>query len=59
MESAFKAYADEFAAVRREGLTRGLPSDAVERLFARGFVIEQLREHLAEVQRVVREWAKN
>jgi uncharacterized membrane protein YccC len=59
VESAFKAYADEFAAVRREGLTRGLPSDAVERLFARGFVIEQLREHLAEVQRVVREWARN
>ncbi|MGH6680009.1 MAG: FUSC family protein [Bradyrhizobium sp.] len=59
VESAFKAYADEFAAVRREGLTRGLSSDAAERLFARGFAIEQLREHLAEMQRVVREWAKN
>jgi hypothetical protein len=34
-----------------------MPSESVERLFALGFVLEQIREHLGEVHRVVGEWA--
>jgi hypothetical protein len=30
-----------------------------ERLFARGFALEQMREHLGGVHRVVGEWANN
>jgi hypothetical protein len=30
----------------------------VERFFALGFALEQLREHLADLQRVVGEWTK-
>jgi uncharacterized membrane protein YccC len=57
VEAAFKAHADEFDAVRHEGLTRGMTSEAVERFFALGFALEQMREHLGEVHRVVGEWA--
>jgi hypothetical protein len=35
-----------FGAVRREGLTRDMKSEAAERSFALGFALEQLREHL-------------
>ena len=57
VEAAFKAHAEAFDAVRREGLTRGMTSEAVERFFALGFALEQMREHLGEVHRVVGEWA--
>jgi uncharacterized membrane protein YccC len=59
VESAFHAYTEEFGAVRHDGLTRDMTSEAAERFFALGFVLEQMREHLEEVHRVVREWAKN
>jgi hypothetical protein len=36
VESALDGYAAEFAALRREGLTRELPDEAVERIFAFG-----------------------
>jgi uncharacterized membrane protein YccC len=55
---AFRNYIEEFGAVRREGLTRDMKSEAAERFFALGFALEQLREHLLEVHRVVGEWAR-
>jgi hypothetical protein len=55
---AFAAYTVAFEAVRREGLTRDMPSDMVERFFALGFALEQLREHLADLHRVIGEWAR-
>jgi len=58
VDVAFRSYIEEFGAVRREGLTRGMKSEAAERLFALGFALEQLREHLLEVYRVVGEWAR-
>lgn len=58
VEAAFKSYADAFGAVRRDGLTRGMPGETVERFFALGFALDQLREHLADLHRVVGEWMK-
>jgi gas vesicle protein len=55
---AFGAYTVAFEAVRREGLTNDMPSDLVERFFALGFALEQLREHLSDLHRVVGEWAR-
>jgi uncharacterized membrane protein YccC len=58
VSEAFAAYTLAFEAVRREGLTRDMPSDMVERFFALGFALDQLREHLTDLHRVVGEWAK-
>jgi uncharacterized membrane protein YccC len=59
VESVFHDYTEEFSAVRRDGLIRGMTSEAAERFFALGFALEQMREHLEEVHRVVSEWAKD
>lgn len=56
VEAAFNAHAEEFDAVRRDGLIRGTRSEIAERFFALGFVLEQMREHFGEVHRVVGEW---
>lgn len=37
----FDGYEAEIAALRREGLTRDLHGDAVERFFALGFALDQ------------------
>ena len=58
VEIAFREYIEEFGAVRSEGLTRQMKSETAERFFALGFALEQLREHLFEVHRVVGEWAR-
>jgi hypothetical protein len=58
VEQAFAAHSAAFDAVRRDGLIRGTPSDMAERFFALGFALEQMREHLGEVHRVVGEWAR-
>jgi hypothetical protein len=49
VEATFDGYAAEIAALRREGLTRGLPGDAGERLFAPGFALEQLRRDFKDL----------
>ena len=59
VEIAFREYIEAFGAVRQERLTRDMPSEAAERFFALGFALEQLREHLFEVQRVIGEWARD
>jgi uncharacterized membrane protein YccC len=55
---AVKAYAEQVALVRSEGLTRGLPADAAERFFALGFSLDQMRQNLIDLERVVAEWAE-
>jgi uncharacterized membrane protein YccC len=59
VEAAFKAHAEEFDEVRHDGLTRSMTSEAAERFFALGFTLQQMREHLGEVHRVVGEWASD
>jgi hypothetical protein len=59
VEIAFRDYIEAFGAVRQERLTRDMPSEDAERFFALGFALEQLREHLFEVQRVIGEWARD
>jgi uncharacterized membrane protein YccC len=54
-EAALDGSADAFAAIRRESLTVGLPVDTVERIFALGFVLEQLRHNFRDLERCVRE----
>jgi len=58
VQTALQAYAGEVAALRQEGLTRGLPGDAAERFFAIGFSLEQMRQNLKDLERCVAEWAE-
>lgn len=57
-EAALDGCADAFAAIRREGLTVGLPVDTVERTFALGFALEQLRHNFRDLERCVNEAAR-
>jgi uncharacterized membrane protein YccC len=59
VEAALNAYAAEIGMVRREGLTRDLQTDAVERLFALGFTLEQLHHHFADLARCVAEFSRS
>ena len=56
VDDALQAYAAEVAAVRSEGLIRGLPGDAAERFFALGFSLEQMRQNLNDLDRCHAEW---
>jgi uncharacterized membrane protein YccC len=58
VRTALQAYAGEVAALRSEGLIGGLPGDVAERFFALGFVLEQMRQNLRDLERVVSEWAE-
>lgn len=58
VQAALQAYAAEVAAVRSEGLTRGLPADLIERFFALGFSLEQMRQNLKDLERCVAEWSE-
>jgi hypothetical protein len=58
VQAALQAYAAEVAAVRSEGLTRGLPGDVIERFFALGFSLEQIRQNLKDLERCVAEWTE-
>jgi uncharacterized membrane protein YccC len=55
VERAFDDYAAEVAALRREGLTRGLPGDVAERFFALGFALEQMHKNFKDLERCVAE----
>jgi uncharacterized membrane protein YccC len=50
-------YAVEIARLRAEGVTGSLPGDVAERFFAMGFALEQLHQHLKDLDRCVAEWA--
>jgi uncharacterized membrane protein YccC len=58
VESALEAYAAEVAALRRDGVTRGLSGDAAERFFALGFALEQMHNNFTDLGRCVAEWAE-
>jgi uncharacterized membrane protein YccC len=58
VESALDAYSAEVAALRRDGVTRGLTDEAAERFFALGFALEQLHNNFKDLGRVVAEWAE-
>src|SRR5229473_4953002 len=58
VDAALQAYAAEVAAMRREGLTRGLPGDVAERFFALGFALEQMRQNLKDLERCAAEWSE-
>jgi len=55
-ERALAAYEKDVEAARADGLTRVLPADGAERFFAIGFALEQMRQNLLDLQRVVEEW---
>jgi len=56
VQLALQAYSAEVAALRAEGLTRGIPADVAERFFAIGFSLEQMRQNLKDLERCVAEW---
>jgi uncharacterized membrane protein YccC len=58
VETALQLYAAEVAALRSEGLTRGLPGDVAERFFALGFSLEQMRQNLKDLERCVAGWSE-
>jgi uncharacterized membrane protein YccC len=55
---ALQNYAAEVAALRGEGLTRGLPADVMERFFTLGFSLEQMRQNLKDLERCIAEWSE-
>ena len=59
VDASFDGYASEIAALRREGLTPDLPGDAIERLFALGFTLEQLRRNFENLKRCVTDNAQS
>ena len=58
VKAALQDYAAEVAAVRSEGLTRGISGDVTERFFAVGFSLEQMLQNLKDLERCVAEWAE-
>jgi hypothetical protein len=58
VQAALDAYAAEIALIRREGLMREMPGDVVERIFALGFALEQLRHNFRDLMRCVAECAQ-
>jgi uncharacterized membrane protein YccC len=58
IDEALQRYAAEVAALRSDGLIRVLPGDAAERFFAVGFVLEQMRQNLKDLERCVAEWSE-
>jgi hypothetical protein len=57
-ESALDGYTMEVAAIRSAGLTHGWTNDAVERLFALGFALEQMHQNFRDLARCVAEHAR-
>jgi uncharacterized membrane protein YccC len=58
LDSALADYTAEIDRLRRSGVLRPLPSEDVERYFASGFALEQMRRNLQDLDRCVNEWAK-
>jgi uncharacterized membrane protein YccC len=59
VEAALNVYAAEIAAVRRERLTRDLPGEVVERIFALSFALDQLHQNFIDLARCVTELAQS
>jgi uncharacterized membrane protein YccC len=58
VQSALETYTAAVAAVRSEGLTRGVAGDVIERFFALGFSLEQIRQNLKDLERCVSDWSE-
>jgi uncharacterized membrane protein YccC len=58
LEAALDAYSAAIADARREGLTHDLSVEVVERIFALGFVLEQLHQHFVDLARCITELAE-
>ena len=58
LQLAIGDYETEVAALRQEGLLRGLPGEMVGRIFALGFALEQLRRNLKDLNQRVTDLAK-
>jgi hypothetical protein len=58
VDAALVAYSAEVAALRSEGLIRGVPVDVAERFFALGFSLEQMRQNLKDLDRCHAEWCE-
>jgi len=58
VERASDTYAAGIEALRKEGLIGSLPAETVERIFALGFALEQLRQNSRDLQRCVSESAR-
>jgi uncharacterized membrane protein YccC len=56
VDAALHAYSAEVAALRKDGLIRGLPVDAAERFWALGFSLEQMRQNLTDLKRCHGNW---
>jgi len=59
LEAALDEYAAAIAAIRREGLMREMPAEAVERVFALGFALDQLRHNFHDLARCLAECAQS
>lgn len=57
-EAALDSYAAAIAAIRRDGLMREMPGEVVERIFALGFAMDELRRNFADLARCVNECAR-
>jgi uncharacterized membrane protein YccC len=58
IERSLAEFAHVFATVRADGLLASLPVDAVERVFALSFALDQLGQHLRDLDRCLREYAR-
>jgi uncharacterized membrane protein YccC len=58
VERSSDTYAAGIEALRKEGLIGSLPAETVERIFALGFALEQLRQNSRDLQRCVNESAR-
>jgi hypothetical protein len=58
LEAALDCYSAAIANARRQRLTHDLPLDVVERIFALGFVLEQLHQHFVDLARCITELAE-
>jgi len=58
VDAALDGFAAEVAAIRREGLTRGWSNEAVERLFALGFALEQMHQNFRDLARCVTDFCR-
>jgi AcrR family transcriptional regulator len=57
-DAALDDHAAALAGIRGEGLTLGLPVETVERIFTVAFALEQIHQHLRDLERCVRDVAR-
>jgi uncharacterized membrane protein YccC len=56
-EQALRAYTEAVSLLRREGRTRELSVDVIERFFMVGFALEQLHQNFIDLRRCVSSWS--